>query len=178
MRKIKRRTDRPNRQARADFVPRKKRLLYKALEAGMPVTRACDLVGMKWKNYLTYIGRGKESGASNQAYRAFLAKIKRIEARKEKFLLEVIDKVAEGNFKIREIEVSVDKHGFRSYKRKTRQPKPEWKAAAWRLERRYPEEYAPKTVDGDATSPEEIARELKAAADTLFGSIPTEDQND
>lgn len=178
MRKIKRRTDRPNRQARADFVPRKKKLLYKALEAGLPITRACELVGMKWKNYITYTQRGKEDGASNQAYRAFREKIKRIETRKEKTLLEVIDKIAEGNYKIREIEVSVDKHGFRSYKRKTRLPRPEWKAAAWRLERKYPEEYAPKFADGESTSPEEIARELKEAADNLFGSIPTEDQND
>jgi len=54
---------------------------------------------------------------------------------------------------------------------------PCWKAAAWYLERRYPERYArKKRINIDAVSedsPEEKAAQLKAAYDLVMESIPT-----
>lgn len=158
------------------FKPRIRRLLYKALEAGLPQNRACDLVGLSWNTFNRWCDIGRVSSGAN-AYKAFYERIKRIEARREARLLGIIEKVAQGEYKIHDVEITLDKNG-RSFKRRTRTARPEWKAAAWRLERLYPEDYGQRIEDLSALTAEEIAHDIKQASDVLFGSVPVSDENE
>lgn len=89
----------------------------------------------------------------------------------------IIEKVAQGEYKIHDVEITLDKNG-RSFKRRTRTARPEWKAAAWRLERLYPEDYGQRIEDLSALTAEEIAHDIKQASDVLFGSVPVSDENE
>ena len=92
-------------------------------------------------------------------------------------LLAVIDKVAVGDYKIRETEITFHPDKGRSFKRRTKIMRPEWKAAAWRLERRYKEDYAPLMPQSDAgRTPEDIAQGIRSAMTTLEQSVPFEEE--
>lgn len=171
MRKIKRRDI----GRKFTFTPRNRRLLYAAIRAGLPYNRSCEMVGVPLKSFQYWMERGKTEGPSS-AYYQFRAYIRRIEARKEAELLAVIDKVAKGDYKIRETEITFADKG-RVFKRKTKIMRPEWKAAAWRLERKYKEDYAPMMPnDSKERSPEEIAEQIHAATQQLRESVPLEDE--
>lgn len=170
-RRIRRRDRNP-----VTFTPRVKALLYAAVKAGLPYKRACEICGVSYRNFSYWMNRGKE-GPDWDTYVCFRRYIKRIEARKEKELLEVIDKVAVGNYKVRETEITFSESKGRTFKRKTKIIRPEWKAAAWRLERKYREDYAPALLNADAArTPEEIAEGIRQASQMLEQSVPTEEE--
>lgn len=172
MRKIKRRYQHDTYL----FTPRIRRLLYAAIKADLPYTRACQLVGVKKTTFKFWLKKGKrDQDVPGSAYAAFRNYIKRIEARKEKELLAVIDKVAVGNYRIVETELTTGGKWGRIKKRKVKVMAPQWKAAAWRLERKYKEDYAPLMPNHDVQrSPEEIASAIYEATQNLQNSVPTE----
>ena len=160
------------------FTPRKRRLLYAVLEkTDLPYKRACELVGISYQTFAYWMQRGKvEDEPLNTIHVAFRARIKRIEARKEAELLCVIDKVAVGDYKVRETEISFHPDKGRSYKRKTKVIRPDWKAAAWRLERKFPDQYFLKDDSNKGKTPEEIASQIRQASEALWGSVPISEE--
>lgn len=156
---------------RSAFTPRVRRLLYAAIKADLPYKRACEICGVNMKTFESWMKEGKKQDPLNPYYQ-FRSYIRRIEARKEVELLAIIDKVAKGDYKIRETEISFSDKG-RSWKRKTKVMNPQWKAAAWRLERKYKEDYAPlQPQDQKDKSPEEIAEGIYQATQALRNSVP------
>jgi len=174
---------RPGRQLRRrhtgrqrNFTPRVRTLLYAAIRADLPYKRACEICGVNYRNFNYWMQRGK-TDPEHSIYTQFRRYIRRIEARKEIQLLEVIDKVAVGNYKIREMEISFSPDKGRSWKTKTKIIRPDWKAAAWRLERKYRDDYGqfdPTVIT--SKSPEEIAQEIRDATLELERSVPTEEE--
>lgn len=151
-------------------------MLYAAIKADLPYKRACELVGISINNFKYWMERGKADIPSSP-YVAFRRYVRRIEARKEAELLAVIDKVAKGDYKVRETEISFSQDKGRTFKRKTKIMRPEWRAAAWRLERKYKEDYAPLMPNNDANqSPEEIAQGIREATMQLRNSVPTNEE--
>ena len=162
-----------NRRVRG-FTPRVRRLLYAAIEAGLPYNRSCEITGVNYQNFKYWMQRGKSDPVSSP-YTQFRRYIKRIEARKEAELLAVIDKVAEGEYKVKEREIQFHPDKGRSIKIKTRTILPNWKAAAWRLERKFPDEYYLKDNESKERTPEEIAESIHAAFTSLENSVPEEE---
>lgn len=157
------------------FTPRVRRLLYAAIEAGLPYNRSCEIVGVKYSNFKYWMDRGKTDPESSP-YTQFRRYIRRIEARKEKELLRVIDKAAEGGSSVKEREITFHPDKGRTVKIRTKALLPNWKAAAWRLERKFPDEYYLKDKESNSDkSPEEIAESICAAVASLENSVPEEE---
>ena len=95
------------------LTPQKERLLLNAISRGLPYKHAAALAGI---SYMTF-NRWKKSGSKDNApqeFRDFCDRLETAEAKAADTLLQVISKAA-----------------------RTR----DWKAAAWILERRYPDEW-------------------------------------
>jgi len=157
------------------FTPRVRRLLYAAIEAGLPYNRSCEITGVNYSNFKYWMQRGKTDPESSP-YTQFRRYIRRIEARKEAELLSVIDKVAEGGYHVKEREIKFFADKGREVRIKTKTILPNWKAAAWRLERKFPEEYYLKDNDNKERTPEDIAESIQAAYQNLENSVPLEEE--
>lgn len=148
-------------------------VIYKALEARLPVSRAVELSGISFVTYREWMKRGKE--VDQPIYATFRRKVKMLQVQHEREALEIINRVAKGGYKVTETKVTVDaitkKHAVT---RKVQEALPRWQAAAWYLERRHREDYGRDVVDvlGKKT-PAEIAAEIKEEADMIFASVPS-----
>lgn len=159
------------------FTPRVRKLLYAAIRAGLPYRRACGVIGVDYGTFSSWLTQGKKVGPENGYYQ-FLQYIRRIEARKEAELLAAIDMIAIGNNIVRETEISFSEKG-RSFRRKTRTTLPNWRAAAWRLERKYKKDYAPVLPQElNQSNPEEIAENIYYATMQLRESVPSKPTNE
>ena len=162
-------------QRSRSFTPRARRMLYAAIRTGLPYKRACEICGVKYANFKYWMERGK-TDPDHSAYTCFRRYVKRIEARREADLLEVINKVAIGNYKVRETEISFHPDKGQTFKRKTKVIRPDWKAAAWYLERKYRDEYG--HIDPNANigrTAEDIAADIHRATQALEASVPIGD---
>jgi hypothetical protein len=158
-----------------NLTPRVRSLLYAAVKADIPYKRACEMIGVPFRSFRYWMEEGK-TAPYRSPYSCFRRYIRRIEARKEAELLGIIDKVAKGDYKVRETEIAFTPKG-RLFKRKTKIMRPEWKAAAWRLERKYRDEYG-QTDPGilKTKTPDEIASDIYNATLALESSVPTEEE--
>lgn len=164
---------RPNGPANK-FNRKTRQAIYEALRARLPITRASVLAGITRQTYRDWMIKGKDPDAY-PIHNTFRKKVKEIEADAEREALRIIRKVARGNYKVFETRIETSPKGH-TISRKTTTKAPVWQAAAWFLERRYKDEYGRDAMDElQKKTPEELAAEIKAAADTLFGSIPLED---
>jgi hypothetical protein len=103
----------------------------------------------------------------------------RIQAKLEIEKLNIIRNVAQGKYKIKKTKVKSNENGEIEIVRTVKTIAPDWKAAAWFLERRYPDEYRRKnqfdtTVIPIERTPEEKAAQIKQAFDIMLKSVPTE----
>ena len=90
--------------------------------------------------------------------------------------LDIIRKAARGGGRIVETKITVGPKG-REITKTRRTQSPNWQAAAWWLERRYKEDYGrdPLDKEKEKRDVEDIALEIKQAADALFRSVPLEE---
>lgn len=91
--------------------PKRKKDLFAALQRGATYEIACDLAGISYKTLRNWIKRGEKQKTGE--FFQFLQELKKTQATAVVNLLDIIDKAAVKN----------------------------WQAAAWKLERRYPETY-------------------------------------
>jgi len=152
------------------FTRRKRFIMYEGLRAGLPVYRCVGLAGITGDTYRKWMRKGKDK--NRRIHCDFRKRIKSIQANIEREKLDIIHKAAEGGAPITETKITVGPKGREITKVKKRD-KPNWQAAAWFLERRYKEDYGREIFDKkkDKDS-EELAMEVKKAADALFRSVP------
>lgn len=116
------------------------------LEAGLSVEAACSAAGLDKTTHYDWIKRGKDDEArgldtvwreySNATFRARLAY--------EASRIRIVTDAAQGLVELRE-EVTVDPDGGTTTKR-VQIKRPDWRAAAWQLERSFPDRWGPKSM--------------------------------
>lgn len=165
---IRRRPDSFNRGHK--FTRSKRRILVEALRHGVSIKRACGLAGISETTYRSWLEIGKDK--TRPSYHHFRKQIKRIDYEIEKEALRVIRSAYRGGKKITETKIVQGAKGT-EITRVEKEIAPSWQAAAWRLERKYIEDYGRnRKEDIQDRSPEEMAHDIKQAADVLFNSVP------
>lgn len=166
-----RRTLKRRKQPRVSRFNRRTRyIICEAIKARLPIVRACELAGVARDTYHAWMKKG-EDPIKYPKHAIFRANIKEIQADSEREALRIIRKVAKGNYKVTETSIETSPKGH-TIKRTTKTKAPVWQAAAWYLERRLREHYGREASEQDNRSPEEMAQEIKNAADALFESVP------
>ncbi|MHC4184129.1 MAG: hypothetical protein ACYSR0_12350 [Planctomycetota bacterium] len=156
---------------RRKFRRSKRKIILEALKAGLSLTRAIGLADVNMSTYREWMEKGKNK--KRPTYKHFRNQVKRIEANIEREALNVIKNAYKGGDEIYETKYVIRPKGTEITK-VTKTVAPSWQAAAWRLERKFFEEYGRNKdlTDLGSRSPEELARDVKAAADLLFGTVP------
>jgi len=156
---------------RRKFKRSKRRIILEALKAGLSQKRALGLADVEVSTYREWLEKGKDK--TRPTYVNFRKRVKKIEAAIEREALNVIKRAYKGGAKVYETKFVMKPKGTEITKT-TRTLGPNWQAAAWRLERKFFEEYGRNRdlADMGDRSPEEYARDVKAAADLLFGTVP------
>jgi hypothetical protein len=168
-RKIKRRKT-GIRRRNSKFSNRRTKILLKSLELGITQKRSCALAGIGTTTFDRWMEQGKDK--SRPVFVAFRKRVKKLHAKQEQEALEAIKLAFKGGNKVNETKVTIKPKGTEIVK-VTKEMGPQWQSAAWFLERRFSEDYGRnKTEDTDRTA-EEMARDVKAAADMLFTSVPS-----
>jgi transposase len=108
--------------------------LYNAIAGGNTHETACALAGIATSTFYEWINKGEK--AKSGAYNNFYDQIRKAEALAEAKRIEIIRKAGEG------------KGVF--------EDKPDWKAAAWYLERRYPEKWGRRHIVADVNHSGEV----------------------
>lgn len=152
--------------------PVRRRIIYKALTAGLSKARAYQLAGVSHGQVLKWIKKGEDN--FNQTYRMFSERIARIQSINEKEALDVIKAAMRGGEKIRETKIYFTNEGGMEVTKTVKTRGANWQAAAWRLERMDPESYGRKFIEqkSDQQDPEEVAAEIRAALAGIDESVP------
>lgn len=178
-RKIKRRFNLSDPQRRRRSFTRSEKLkIYAAFKAGFPAIRVADMVGVSRSSLQKALLRGKEP--DEKIDYAFRLQIKRIKGKQERDALKIIKDVAKGGGKVTETKITIKSQGKGKTKTKgkevqtvIKEKSPVWQAAAWMLERSYKEYCLQNRYDITERNIEDIAIDIKRAADKLFNSVPS-----
>jgi hypothetical protein len=154
---------------------RARKIVYAAIEMGLPLTRCHNLIGVNQSTMYTYLKYGEDP--RYKKFYNFRQKIKKIERRRELEALKVIRESAKGGFtKIKTVIQTGDKGNVIT--RTTSTLSPQWQAAAWYLERKDKSNWGRDTI-GESKSAAELAADIQEAQLALFNSVPTSDgEND
>ena len=178
-RKIKRRINSSDPQRKRPFFTRNERLrIYAAYQAGFPTMRVADILGIPLSRLEKAISNGRDP--MERVYHDFRRQIKRIKGKHEKTALKIIRDVVKGGGKITERKMTIKSSGVGKHKIENQEIQtsikekgPVWQAAAWILERAYKDYSLLGKYDMPDKSIEDIAKDVKNAADKLFSSIPS-----
>ncbi len=154
------------------------RRIVKALEAGAYIETAAAMVGIGKTTFYDWLRRGAkelerletekdvDSSPEETPYLVFHQAIEQAQAMAERRCLDVMDRAARGETQTVE---TVDASG-QTVKKTTavRRYPPQWKAAAWRLERKFPERWGNRRSQPEETAPPlTLAPEIDLAKLTL-----------
>jgi len=154
-----------NKMRKRKFTRQNRKLIYKALREGLSISTTVDLVGLHRSTYYRWIARGQDN--HYPMHKRFRERVIQIQAQLHKDKLEIIRKVAKGGYKAREQTVIKYARG-KTIVEKIITKQPCWQAAAWYLERRFPETYRKKSPKIDKIANEENKKLVKKAFDALM----------
>ena len=153
------------------FNIRNRKIVYAALEVGLPLSRCYALIGVSQLIFNGWLEYGKD--ARFKRYYNFRQKIKRIEKQRELEALEVIRLCGSGGITITKTRVKIGPRGQETEKTVSTLA-PQWTAAAWFLERTARDVYS-KDMAVFTKTPQEYARDIQEASNALFDSVPDGD---
>lgn len=153
------------------FNRKTRKIIYKGFEARLPVGRVLALAGISSSTLSGWKEKGKDA-ESFPVHAAFLKKINRIQVGHEQEALRIIGSVARGPNVVSETKITTDFDGTVSSVVTTKEKGSVWQAAAWWLERRFPEDYGRSVSEEEHKTPEEVAAAIHSAADMMFNSVP------
>ena len=164
-----------NIKRRRKFTRQNRKLIYEAIHTGLPISKAIGLTGLDRSTYYRWMKKGKDY--QYPVHMRFRNAVMRIQAKLEIEKLNIIRDVAQGKYKIKKTRVKSSQNGNIEIVRIVKTKAPDWKAAAWFLERRFPDEYGRKKQLNNAAIPEEKNPEknvaqIKQALDVMFSSVP------
>lgn len=129
----------PGRGRPPNLTPAVQARLVKDIKAGVPKTTACVRNGVGYSTFKRWVADGRKSGKRYAVYRAFRAAIKKAAADAEAERLRVIREAAVGRVETT-LKTTTEPSGAKKVER-SRKTTSDWTAAAWFLERVYPEKY-------------------------------------
>ena len=124
------------------FTRQNRKAIYEALRTGLPIGKAIEMAGLDRSTYYRWMEKGKDK--HNPVHVRFRNQVKRIHAELEREKLNTIFKVAKGGNKHKEIRIKKYKSGRIVLMKTVKTTAPCWQAAAWFLERRFPDVYGKK----------------------------------
>jgi hypothetical protein len=136
----------------------------------VPIAKAIELAGLDRSTYYRWMQKGKDK--QYPVHVRFRKHVNRIHAKLEMEKINTIRKVARGGIELTERRVRYNKTGRIAIMKTVKTTAPCWQAAAWFLERRFPEEYGKKKPPVDDATPDEKAAQIKKAVDALMASVP------
>lgn len=119
------------------------RSMVRHLRRGLTIEATCDIVGIDRQSYYNWMERGEQG---EEPYLTFFGAIKQAMGQSEAVALAVVRKAALGWIEGKTVH-KVDSDG-KSETTTTTLRRFEWQAAAWMLERRFPDKYS-RTVKVD-----------------------------
>lgn len=172
-RKLKRRVgSEPGGGAPSKLTLTARKIVYAAIEAGLPMNRCHGLIGVSPDSFNKYLKYGEDERL--RKFYHFRQKIKRIQKERELEALNVIRTAGRGGFKITKTKYKTGNRGT-EYEKTVSTMSPQWQAAAWFLERSYKDVYGREISKEDKT-PQEYAQEILEASQLVFNSVPTEEE--
>ena len=170
-RKLKRRPGSDNyKRIPSKLTLRARKIVFAAVEAGLPITRCHNLIGVNQSTMYTYLKYGEDP--RYKKFYSFRQKIKRITARREIEALKVIRESAKGGFTKKKTKIQTGAKGTIITTTETTLS-PQWQAAAWFLERKDKSNWGRDPVS-EGKSASELAQEIQDAQLLLQNSIPSE----
>lgn len=141
---------------RTKFTEQAQRECLKHLRLGMPRRAAAAMAGWSSRTLETYLQQGRAAradGQSDDPKAMFVADVEKAEAQCKRAALAVIFKAANGSPAVLDGNGNVI----------TDEQVPQWQAAAWLLERRFPQEFGVRRiVTGGDGGPINVAAEVSA----------------
>ena len=153
---------------------RARKIVYAAIEAGLPITRCHNLIGVNQSTMYTYLKYGEDP--RYKKFYNFRQKIKKIERRREIEALKAIRESAKGGFQKIKTKIQTGDRGNVITRTETTLS-PQWQAAAWFLERKDKSNWGRDTI-GESKSAAELAADIQEAQLALFNSVPTNGEDD
>lgn len=146
---------------------------YDALRSRIPPTRAASVAGVSKDAYMAWMRIGRDEPDTHPIHAQFRRRVIKIRAEMEGEALAIIRRAGVGGKRVVETTVKMSSKGpevIRTVKRERGQ----WQAAAWYLERGWPEDYAQRYIspDGDVKSAKEQAAEIRGAFNAMMDSVP------
>lgn len=156
----------------------KERILL-GLRCGLTMQRACMLAGTNIRLIRSW--KTKIGTKFGQAYADFFAACEQASTEAEQELLATIRKAALQGFDTVETKIVEGTNKDGNYDEQvttTKQVIPQWQAAGWLLERRFPKQYnkagnKPASISDGNLSPEEFAAKAAEARNKMKSTIPT-----
>jgi len=152
---------------------RARKIVYAAVEIGLPITRCHNLIGVNQSTMYTYLKYGEDP--RYKKFYNFRQKIKKIEKRREIEALKVIRESAKGGFKKVKTQIQTGDKG-NVVTRTESTLSPQWQAAAWYLERKDKSNWG-RDIMSQTKSAAELAAEIQEAQLALYNSVPTEEDD-
>ena len=158
-----------------------------ALSMGSTNRQAARFGGIAEVTFYKYLNQGKEDAKNGKKSKAreFSEAVSLARSKAQIGWLGLINQAARGvtetKTKTKEVWDEKKKALVQVEREVTTSVKTDWKAAAWLLSRRYPEEWAAATRelnnDSDKLSPEQVMEAIKQATGRLRGSRSTTDDS-
>lgn len=146
-----------------------------AIENRLSLKRALEIAGISKSQYQTWLSKGKKG---IKRYKAFRDRVLKAHIQNEKQALDVITKAAKGKIKTEILTVYINESHTKVVKRII-QNKPDWKASAWYLERRYKPDYLRQFKDYIELqeSFETTAKHINNTLQEMINSVEVKEEN-
>jgi len=161
--------ERRRRPSRDKLTRERRRILVGAIEARIPIKRACELANIQYQTFRNWMKKGEDP--TNGKFFKFRQRINQIEVQKEIDALKVIERAQKGGDKIHETKIVLGGKYRKIVTKVTKTIAPNWNAAAWWLER-CRDGYAPRDVQQQEKTPQEAAQEIREALNAFDESVP------
>ena len=159
-----------NIQRKRKFTARNRRLIYEALRAELSIYKTVSLVGIDRSTFYRWMEKGLDN--RYPVHVRFRNTVNRILAEIEAEKIQIIRKAAMGGSTEVTEKTWQNKSGIVKTEITLKTVGSDWRAAAWFLERRFPDRYGRLKPTPPEVPASEQATQIKQAADALFSSVP------